>query len=245
VRRRGGPKPAARHDESRIGDRALLDAFIARGLEDRSPRLRRNHRVRVAILAVAVLLPLSGGTYAVGTKFFWAEERPAYERDPGAGFELSPGDVRPGRATARDPRDARIWGLRLSYNKKAESCVLLGVVGPRGALGVQGAGRFKRYADGAAGACHDMADHLFVTSRTYDDLPDTRTVLYGLTDNSIRRDLTLRTSDGRTHRIRAAPDGSFLLPLVGKHALSGARLSGRGDGGTFARSLDPPRRATP
>jgi hypothetical protein len=192
----------------------------------------------VATVAAVLAAPLSAGGVAVGVKVFTAHEDPIGESRPPADLAQAPEDLRPGVARAKDPGNSTVWGVRLYYNPRGESCALVGMVGPGGGLGVVKGGRFRPFPKGAPGRCHNMRDHVFVTSSTYVDIEQPRTVLYGIVDRAVRG-LTLGFADGRRRRIAIAPDGTYVVPLPGRGSLSGAKLEVAAPAGSVVKPLDP------
>jgi hypothetical protein len=185
---------------------------------EKSSRRRTRRRFgRTVLVAIVGLLVLGGG--AVATKVFVADDGSVpVEPDPGRDIAQTPGDRRLGAARAKDPKNAHIWGVRVYYNDRGDSCVLVGVVSGR-RLGEIKAGKFKEYTKATPGLCDNLSDHILTTARAYVDSAEPRTVLYGVVDRSIVT-LDLQTPDGRRHPIPIAPDGSYVLPLVGRRPLA-------------------------
>jgi hypothetical protein len=218
------PPPPDPHDPERVADAALYRGFVELGERAatqtvRSSRRRRRRLVRGALLTAGAVVSLGGA--AVAGKAILADGG-SVKADRKLGEDIAPADRRFGAARARDPHSSTIWGVRLYYNKAGEACALVGAV-DRGRLGRIRNGKFKQLPEEASGVCHDMTDHVFTTYRTYTDTPEPRTILYGLVDRAITS-LELRTRDGETHRIRIAPDGSYIVPLAGRQPLAGATL---------------------
>jgi len=69
-----------------------------------------------------------------------------------------------------------------------------------------------------------MRDHILITTRTYTDTPQPRTILYGAVDRTITK-LQLHIPGQPTTNIPIAPDGTYLLPLTGHQPLTNATLT--------------------
>jgi hypothetical protein len=244
------PPPPDPRDPERVADAALYRSFVDLGEREtvetervRSPRRRRRRRVvRQALLTAGAFVVLGGA--ALATRAILPGDGPV-KSDRKPAEDIVPADRRFGAARARDPRNGTVWGVRLYYNKAGDACALVGAV-DHGRLGRIRDGRFSQLPEQATGVCHDMADHVFITYRTYTDTSEPRTVVYGLADRSIAS-LELKTRDGKRRRIAIAPDGSYVLPLAGRQPLAGATLTVRTPQQTTVRKLktEPPPATLP
>jgi hypothetical protein len=248
------PPPPRGDDPRHAADAALHRSFVELGqriaAETASPppRWRRPRRAgRTVLVAILALLMLGGG--AVATKVFVADDGSVpVESNPGKAIAQARGDRRLGAARAKDPDNSTVWGVRIYYNNRGESCVLVGAV-RNGRLGELKDGKFKTLPEQVVGVCHNMADHVLKTSRTYLDTPEPRTILYGIVDRSILS-LQLHTRDGHQHTVPIAPDGSYLLPLAQPrpNPLDGATITAHSTTGTTTTTLNtqpPPHQLNP
>jgi hypothetical protein len=218
-----------------------LEASFRRLGEERAAarRARRSpSRVgRVAVTALAVLLGVSAA--AAGTKVFLNDGGTVgTESRPPGSLKRAAADSRLAQADVPDPTDKARWGLRLYTNARGNTCVVAGRrVGRR--LGVVGGGTFVELPASAPGACTQLDHmHVLVTLRHYGDviLPGGRTLVYGVTDRTIRS-LTIRWPPARRQPVPIAADGTFIAVLHGPRALRDARLVVDGAAGTSERAL--------
>lgn len=225
------PPPPRDDDPGHTADAAFYRSLVELGQRTAATqtppptprRKRRRLAPRTALIASLGLL-LTGTGGAIATKAFIAQNGSVnVEHDPGKGFTQSPADRRLGAAHAKDPNNPNTWGIRIYYNTRGETCALTGILN-NGRLGRLIDGKFKALPQGTTGNCHNMHDHILITTRTYTDTPQPRTILYGTVDRTITK-LQLHTPNQPTTNIPIAPDGTYLLPLTGHQPLTNATLT--------------------
>jgi hypothetical protein len=249
------PPPPDSGDPREAADAAFFRSVVELGQRHASekaapappPRRRVRRRFgRTVLVAIGALLTLGGG--AVATKVFVADDGSVpIEREPGKGVGQAPDNSRTATARAKDPKNANVWSVRVYYNDRGQTCVLVGVLA-NGRLGEIKDGKFKQYPAGTPGLCDALTDHILTTARSYVHTAEPRTVVYGVADRSIIA-LTLRTHDGRRHNVPIALDGSYVLPLTGTHPLAGgATLTARNTNRTTTTQdvkIQPPQQQLP
>lgn len=174
-----------------------------------TPLARRKWFRRPAILAGAATLVLAGGA---GAAALLSIGEPVPERTDAPPHAQQLG-ARTLAVTARDPRDAVMWGAAVYSLKDGKRCVIAGRV-HNGQVG-QLVGRIFRPYSGTdyGGICGRPADDrfFFAAGPARDD--PTRNLVVGRAGDDVRA-LRIRTADG-DRRIDVGPDGAFLLVYDG------------------------------
>lgn len=224
------------HEAARRLEESFRRLGEERARERRSAPGTRATRGLVGALGLVAVVAAA----ATGSKVFLADGG-AIDPAPGGiphGLSHSPADRRLAEAKAGDPREPIRWGMRLYTSASGDACVVLGRL-VDGRLGLVQSGRFKRLPAGATGVCSDLTKmHVLVTLRRYGDvvIPGGRTVLYGVTDRTIRS-LTIRSLPARRQPVPIAADGTFIAVLDGPNKLRNAQLIIDGVSGRTKRAL--------
>ncbi len=199
-------------DDLRSLDRLGRELRLAAEREMGSPRGvrgRRRRRTLVAVVASVLGLAAVAGAariIAVG------EPVPPLEGVP---ERFAPPDDGAGSLvlTSRDPGGPLPFGARIYSSDDGLECIIAGRLRAR-TLGVVEAGRFRPFADNAAGSCGRLSrTPVFFTVRPFLDGPP-RSVVFGRAADSVPQ-LEVRTS-GDQRTIRPAEGGAFLLVFEGR-----------------------------
>lgn len=166
---------------------------------------RRRWLKRPVIIAGAATLILAGGA---GTAALLSVGEPVPERTDAPPRARVDG-TRTLAVTARDPRDAVMWGAATYSLKDGKRCVIAGRV-HNGQVGQLVGRTFRPYSDtDYGGICGRPANNrfFFAAGPARDD--PTRNLVVGRAGDNVRT-IRVSTTDG-ARKVDVAPDGAFLL----------------------------------